>query len=272
MQTRLEAAHQRSLVDCTALCRPSIEHLLHDLKFLYSTLLNPSTMESYKAQTVKDSASVAAMKILDCKHFVKCYNEPNSNPLPLNPFIIHIWCVVELSDHPKDYTSPPPELLVISTSATISDLKVQATRAFQETYPIFQGFVAEHIVTNTNTSESALVKHVVNPNDVVRVVGRCVGVDDIQLGQYKMERGLENWIVDCSCGARDDDGERMLACDRCGVWQHTRCSGIRDSDEVPATFVCCKCVKKQKVSPVVGRCKEEMDTLIGVQRRINECK
>ncbi|KAJ4799242.1 PHD finger protein [Rhynchospora pubera] len=275
IEYRLEAANQRTLVECTALCRPSVEHLIRDLRFLYNTLLNPSTMESYKPQTIKDATSIAAMKILDCKQFVKCYNEPNSNPLPSNPFILHIWCVVELSDHPKDYTLPPPELLVISTSATISDLKLHATRAFQESYPIFQGFVAEHIVTNMNTSESALVKHVVNPNDVVRVVGHCVGVESTNLGQYKMERGLENWVVDCSCGARDDDGERMLACDRCGVWQHTRCSGIKDSDEVPATFVCRKCVKKQKVSTIGARCKEELDTFASVNRkvvgRMNEC-
>ncbi|RXH85730.1 hypothetical protein DVH24_009551 [Malus domestica] len=48
------------------------------------------------------------------------------------------------------------------------------------------------------------------------------------------ERGLESWTVDCTCGAKDDDGERMFACDTCGVWQHTRCAGIHSSDEIPA--------------------------------------
>lgn len=29
----------------------------------------------------------------------------------------------------------------------------------------------------------------------------------------KYESGAENWTVRCRCGARDDDGERMVACD-----------------------------------------------------------
>jgi hypothetical protein len=28
-----------------------------------------------------------------------------------------------------------------------------------------------------------------------------------------------------TCGTQDDDGERMIACDVCGIWMHTRCSG-----------------------------------------------
>lgn len=52
---------------------------------------------------------------------------------------------------------------------------------------------------------------------------------------------METWTLDCRCGAKDDDGERMLACDGCGVWQHTRCVGIDDMCSVPVKFVCCKC-------------------------------
>ncbi|OIT28422.1 phd finger protein [Nicotiana attenuata] len=53
-----------------------------------------------------------------------------------------------------------------------------------------------------------------------------------------MERGVERWTVDCFCGAKDDDGERMLACDVCGVWQHTGCAGIPDLDAIHARFIC----------------------------------
>lgn len=45
-------------------------------------------------------------------------------------------------------------------------------------------------------------------------------------------------MVRCECGARDDDGERMMACDICEVWKHTRCCGIEDSEAVPSLFVC----------------------------------
>nr|GEZ50133.1 PHD finger protein MALE MEIOCYTE DEATH 1 [Tanacetum cinerariifolium] len=36
----------------------------------------------------------------------------------------------------------------------------------------------------------------------------------------------------------DDDGERMVACDLCVVWQHTLCSGIDDDEAVPPLFIC----------------------------------
>ena len=55
--------------------------------------------------------------------------------------------------------------------------------------------------------------------------------------------GPEDWIVACSCGTRDDDGEAMVACDICGVWYHTRC--VKVPDECPS-YVCSFCEKKRK--------------------------
>jgi hypothetical protein len=43
------------------------------------------------------------------------------------------------------------------------------------------------------------------------------------------------------CGAQDYDGERMVVCDMCGVWHHTRCVGIEDSVSVPPLFLCILC-------------------------------
>jgi hypothetical protein len=55
--------------------------------------------------------------------------------------------------------------------------------------------------------------------------------------------GPEDWIVGCSCGTRDDDGEAMVACDSCGVWYHTRC--VKVPDDCPS-YVCTLCEKKRK--------------------------
>jgi hypothetical protein len=41
-------------------------------------------------------------------------------------------------------------------------------------------------------------------------------------------------VVDCVCGADDDDGERMACCDICEAWQHTRCAGVADAEDVEA--------------------------------------
>lgn len=46
----------------------------------------------------------------------------------------------------------------------------------------------------------------------------------------------------CSCGVRDDDGERMAACDDCSMWVHTRCAGVHDEDPVPPQFLCATCI------------------------------
>ena len=74
----------------------------------------------------------------------------------------------------------------------------------------------------------------------VRVRGRCNA--KYGLGRFRAERGTETWIVDCVCGTKDDDGERMLACDNCSIWQHTRCVGIDGLDEIPAKFLCWSCL------------------------------
>ncbi|KAI4307674.1 hypothetical protein L6164_030837 [Bauhinia variegata] len=70
----------------------------------------------------------------------------------------------------------------------------------------------------------------------------CVGGIAIYLGTpLKYQGGADNWKVRCECWAQDDDGERMVACDICEVWQHTRCCGIEDSEIVPPLFVCSGC-------------------------------
>eukprot|EP00894_Picocystis_sp_ML_P002998 jgi/Pico_ML_1/53515/g4050.t1 len=58
---------------------------------------------------------------------------------------------------------------------------------------------------------------------------------------WRFETGLDHWVVRCSCGTTDDDGERMLECERCGTWLHTRCLGITDAQAIPACFVCPDC-------------------------------
>jgi hypothetical protein len=52
---------------------------------------------------------------------------------------------------------------------------------------------------------------------------------------------VEDWAVACRCGTRDDDGERMIVCDGCGYWMHTRCNSIRDEEQEPHGFVCAEC-------------------------------
>ncbi|KAF2453705.1 hypothetical protein BDY21DRAFT_116923 [Lineolata rhizophorae] len=57
----------------------------------------------------------------------------------------------------------------------------------------------------------------------------------------------DNAVVRCVCGATEDDGGRMMiACDRCGAWQHNDCMGIpEDEDKLPESYLCEQCAPNQ---------------------------
>ncbi|XP_020244987.1 PHD finger protein At1g33420-like [Asparagus officinalis] len=215
--------------------RPSRDHLLHDLRFLYDALLNPSTMEHYKPEGRRETALNSAITLLDCKQLVKRYDEVGCSPSKLR-----IWCNVELASEQNGNSALPPELLVLPKNATISSLKKEATKAFQETYLIFQRLQVVQLLGFEKIDHSTSVALILGLSGTVKVRVRCLGVDH-KLEDFRMERGVENWEVDCICGAKDDDGERMLECDSCGIWQHTRCNGIKDHKDAPKTFFCIKC-------------------------------
>lgn len=217
---------------------PSEEQVICDLKFLYESLLHPDTMASYKPQRMRDQAIDSATKLLDCKQFVKVYVPEHA--IPKGPNLIHLWCDLQLSDQPKDELVVPPELVVLPLSATVGDLKGAVTQAFREVYALFKRFQAEELVEYGSIDDSITVRFLVGSSGSIRIVGKCAAKHG--LNRFRKERGIESWTVDCICGAKDDDGERMLACDTCGVWQHTRCLGIDNSDAIPAKFVCLRCM------------------------------
>lgn len=236
---------------------PSRDHVLRDLKFLYEALLHPQTMLGFGPEAKRDVVLRAASRLLDCKQFVKDY-KPETMLSHEDPSSMLLLCQVKLLDQSGEHaTKPPPELIVLPPNATIADLKLEVSKTFQEVYIMFKGFQAEELVDYRGVEESALVKPLVNPLRVVSVRGRCPVKNG--LGRFRWERGIERWTVDCSCGAQDDDGERMLACDICSVWQHTRCAGIPDFEGVPAKFVCSRCrnTSRMAMAKIGLNCKDE---------------
>ncbi|KAG2665236.1 hypothetical protein I3843_16G116900 [Carya illinoinensis] len=249
-------------------CR-SEENLLQDLRFLYESLLHLQNMVGNGHEATRGLASGAAEKLLDCKHFVKDYLVEKMSPMT-NPSVTCLSCQVELiDDSDKHAVNPPPELIILPPNATVSDFKLQASKAFQDVYLMFRRFQAEDLVGYANVDDTNLVKVLLGSAKSVRVRGRCPGKNG--LSRFRMERGVERWTVDCSCGAKDDDGERMLACDVCGVWQHTRCSGIDDSDSVPAMFVCQRCRSSNRNTKAGGHCKDETVTDVGSSSCFGNC-
>ncbi|XP_057971445.1 PHD finger protein At1g33420 [Malania oleifera] len=224
----------------------SEERLIQDLRYLYESMLHPQTMLGFIPSGKRELAVSSAAKLLDCKQFVKDY-KPECIISVTNPSTMQLSCHVELVDELEEHASePPPEIILLSQNATISDLKLEASRAFQDVYLMFKRFQAEELLGYRGVDDSTQVRLLLGSIDSVRVRGRCFGKNS--LIRYRMERGTERWTVDCICGAKDDDGERMMACDACGVWQHTRCAGIPDFDTVPARFVCLRCSSSARMT------------------------
>jgi hypothetical protein len=59
----------------------------------------------------------------------------------------------------------------------------------------------------------------------------------------------DDWIFDCVCGVygQVDDGTHSVACERCNVWQHSKCLGIKESDAERQDFhfICEPCKRSQ---------------------------
>ncbi|CZR60907.1 related to nasopharyngeal carcinoma susceptibility protein LZ16 [Phialocephala subalpina] len=58
----------------------------------------------------------------------------------------------------------------------------------------------------------------------------------------------EDWIFDCICGAygQIDDGTHSIACDKCNIWQHSKCVGVSqvEAERDDFTFICKTCVRR----------------------------
>jgi len=69
----------------------------------------------------------------------------------------------------------------------------------------------------------------------------------------EIEEEEDDWIFDCSCGlyGQVDDGTHSVACERCNVWQHSKCLGIKESDAERDDFhfICAPCRRAQAEKP-----------------------
>ncbi|CAM6060919.1 unnamed protein product [Sphagnum tenellum] len=70
----------------------------------------------------------------------------------------------------------------------------------------------------------------------------------------EMEQGEK---VDCSCGKNRSRG-LMLACERCGAWEHAECKGYRNDKQIPADYVCSACERAQREEVIVIRLEEQV--------------
>ncbi|XP_053665138.1 uncharacterized protein LOC128714287 [Anopheles marshallii] len=72
------------------------------------------------------------------------------------------------------------------------------------------------------------------------VGGSTTGMVDENGELIKIVRMRKEEIINCLCKVTEEDG-LMVQCEMCLCWQHAICQNIRNSSEVPDTYVCSIC-------------------------------
>ncbi|WCJ25171.1 RING/FYVE/PHD zinc finger superfamily protein [Euphorbia peplus] len=179
-----------------------------------------------------EEVELATQAILDTKHFVKEWPFQDEEDQ-----ILRFVCQIMPSMIRMDKEWIAKEIVMLPLHATLGELKAAAEEALRDTYCALEKFEVGGIDGMEDFDDGELLFGIVESGAELVIRGTRMELN----GELRYERGPENWKVRCECGAKDDDGERMVACDMCEVWQHTRCNGIDDLGAVPPLFVCVGC-------------------------------
>lgn len=194
---------------------------------------------------VSELAELATQTVLDTKHFVKEWPFSDDQDQILTficRFTPSLGDGVGIS-----------EVVSVPLHATVGELKRAVETALRDTYCVTEQIVVTEIDGLEELDDGEVLFGMVESGAELKVRGlssggcssssSVLGVNSSKghEGLLRRQGGCDTWMVRCECGARDDDGERMVACDICEVWQHTRCCGIDDAETVPPLFVCSAC-------------------------------
>ncbi|KAG8383670.1 hypothetical protein BUALT_Bualt04G0038000 [Buddleja alternifolia] len=207
--------------------------ILSDVYYLYTNLLMGCSNDS------------SVQMILHSKNFVKEWPFRDEND-DLLRFVCRLTTSsIDLKGE-LFVDFPVAEHIVVAPHTTVGELKLAVQNALRDTYCVMDELVVADIVEMEGEEDNEVLFGIIESG--MEIHARCCGLDLENDSRY--EGGNESWTVRCKCGARDDDGERMVACDICETWQHTRCSGIEDSEAVPRLFVCDVCCCSLAPPPV----------------------
>ena len=224
--------------------------LMRDLVHLYRHVLKEPSQSLTTGAF--GAIPVAVRMVLDIKHFVKDYHEgmAATNNGGIGHVYINLCCTLVVRNGSPELV-PPYETVIVPVHATVGELKWEVQRVFRDMYLALRTFTAESVVGIGAGQEASPVLGLIGVGSTVVVEG----VVDEQQQQQAEDGDLKKEVpavcegsgdvgervVDCMCGADDDDGERMACCDICEAWQHTRCAGIADAEDVPHVFLCSRC-------------------------------
>ncbi|KAJ0546888.1 putative chromatin regulator PHD family [Helianthus annuus] len=231
--------------------------LMNDMCYIYRHILRGQTKEMDR--TIMSSISLASRIVLDTKYFVKDYGaEMFSKYESETEEKSKLYCTVAIQDKgeiyvhgegEKKFITAPYETIMLRNNATFDELIEEVEKNFKEIYWGLKSFMIGSIM-NINPNGSDQVFRVTKSGSKLVFQGK--------LGDMGMNResiyesgSRQRFFVDCGCGAKDDDGERMVACDICEVWQHTRCLNIPNNEEIPNIYVCSRCEQDILVLPAL---------------------
>uniref|UniRef100_A0A9I9DLZ0 PHD finger protein MALE STERILITY 1 n=1 Tax=Cucumis melo TaxID=3656 RepID=A0A9I9DLZ0_CUCME len=214
-----------SSVEMKPRCKVGRVELAKDISNLYKYILGDQ--KPLQAKGILPTLTMASEIILDSKFLVKEYmSEPQTKFELEIEGKLNLLCTIRLKRQ-ETTTILPYECIALKNNGTIDELKKEVERNFKEIYWGLRSFVVKKIV-DLEAKGNDLVF------GLVEVGGKLVfegsGEDE---GSFFMNNnnnnntnnngGMNKRIMECICGAMEDDGERMVACDICEIWQHTRC-------------------------------------------------
>lgn len=201
--------------------------LVKDLLFVYTNILVDHN--AITKNGAFGAIPLASRVILDAKHLAKDYHGEPMTVEEANKKKIYCRVILRHNGAAEEIATPH-HCLVVRSSATFEELRFEVERTFGEMYLALRNMAAGSI-RNMSPQGSDAVFKTVRPGSKIAFV--CA--------QGGSEGYPEAMVVNCVCGARDDDGERMVSCDLCRAWQHTRCVHVPDHHVVPDIFLCGGC-------------------------------
>ncbi|XLR65457.1 hypothetical protein S83_016129 [Arachis hypogaea] len=239
--------------------------LMKDMLYLYKyILIDPKPMMGLEFLS---AIPLAARIILDTKFLVKDYSGevPTFGVELGSDGKLNLYCTILLRNNScidEEFLSkamPPYECITLGSNATINELKLEVERNFREIYWGLRGFVVESIgnfsannIISNNGKDMVLGLIEVMGGKIVLEgwIGEIIGMmnNNMMIGQM-CENDPKNGIVECTCGTKEDDGERLVCCDICETWQHTRCVRIPNDEEIPHIFLCKRCEQEIVMFP-----------------------
>lgn len=209
--------------------------LIKDMFYLYKHILRAHG--TVVVNGMFGAIPMAVRVILDTKHLVKDYSRGIARDNEVgNDEYVKLTCTIRLVDFLEKKELPPCEIVVLEHNATFGHLKRQVENKFKELYLGLEAFVAES-VAGVKANDTDLIVGMLEPGTRIVIEGKII----CDMNEEEVYEGCR--VVDCHCGAKEDDGEPMVCCDICEIWQHTRCAGIiaKDEGEVPHVFLCISC-------------------------------